>query len=278
MNTLDIQRLLAAAGYYSGDLDNDHGPKMETAISALLGNRSSELPKRWASWGKRRRAVAAGQLVLKYAGFDEVGGIDGFVGPSTEYALGLWDYVKIHGRRPAADWRPDDIEQGSEAAEELDLSQWPRQNALTKFYGTPGGPQCTRGKVNLPFKMKIAWNRRQTISRFSCHEKVADSAERVYGKIASAYSPEAISRLGFDLFGGCYNFRKKRGGSTLSTHAYGVAIDTDPERNRLKWGRDRANLALPECEEFWKCWESEGWISLGRLRNFDWMHTQAARL
>ena len=25
-------------------------------------------------------------------------------------------------------------------------------------------------------------------------------------------------------------------------------------------------------------WEEEGWISLGRARDFDWMHVQAARL
>jgi hypothetical protein len=149
---------------------------------------------------------------------------------------------------------------------------------MTRFYGKPGGPQCTAGKVTLPFRMKIAWARSKAISHFSCHEKVADSAERVYQKIASAYSPEDITRLGFDIFGGCYNFRKKRGGSTLSAHAYGVAIDHDPERNRLRWGRPHATLSLPECQEFWKCWESEGWVSLGRERNFDWMHVQAAGL
>jgi len=33
-----------------------------------------------------------------------------------------------------------------------------------------------------------------------------------------------------------------------------------------------------DCEAFWKAWEEEGWLSLGRSRNFDWMHVQACRL
>lgn len=52
----------------------------------------------------------------------------------------------------------------------------------------------------------------------------------------------------------------------------------DPERNRLKWGRDRASLARPEYDPWWRCWEEEDWVSLGRARNFDWMHVQAAKV
>ena len=69
-----------------------------------------------------------------------------------------------------------------------------------------------------------------------------------------------------------------RGGTRLSTHAWGIAIDWDPERNQLKWGRDRAAFADAAYEPWWQAWESEGWVSLGRERNFDWMHVQAARL
>lgn len=277
MNALDIQRLLTTVGYYDGDLDGDIGPKSRDGIQKLLVSRASELPPNWYRWGWSRRSVAAGQLILKHAGYDEVGAIDGLVGPSTKHALGLWDYVKIHGKCPPTDWRVDEQNQINKNVH-LQKNNWPLQRHMTRFYGQPGGPQCTAGKVDLPFKMRIAWNRRKKISRFSCHEKVADSAERVYRKIASVYSPQQISSLGFDLFGGCYNYRKKRGGSTLSTHAYGVAIDHDPERNQLKWNSSRAKLASPECIEFWRIWESEGWLGLGPARNFDWMHVQAARL
>lgn len=276
---IDVLRLLTAAGYYAGDIDGDIGPKAEAGIDKLLGKHLSELSADPANWSLKRRSIAALQLVLKYAGYDEVGAIDGLAGTMTDYAYGLYEYEKLHGKRPAADWRPDDFEPVTDdEPPELEKNVWPYQRDMTKIFGTPGGSQCTAGKVNLPFKMRIAWDLDETVSRFSCHEMVADSAQRVYERVSSAYSPEDISRHGFDLFGGCYNYRKKRGGRTLSTHAYGIAIDHDPIQNRLKWGRDRAHLATKECEEFWKCWEAEGWLSLGRARNFDWMHVQAARL
>ena len=255
----DKQRVLAAAGYYEGEIDGIVGPKTRSAAATLLTAEFGEV-----GWIRDRMIIAATQVALKRLGHDP-GDIDGFVGPRTQYALESWKHQSVHGSPLSENWRPDD-------------HVWPDQRDMTKFYGRPGGPQCTAGKVTPPFPMIIAWNRRQTISHFSCHEMVADSAERVYRKIFSAYSVEDISRLGFDLFGGCYNYRKKRGGSTLSTHAYGAAIDTDPERNQLRWGRDRAFLASHECEEFWRIWESEGWVSLGRALNFDWMHVQAARL
>lgn len=53
---------------------------------------------------------------------------------------------------------------------------------------------------------------------------------------------------------------------------------TPPDRNQLKMGRDRAVFARPDYDVWWRCWEEEGWTSLGRTRNYDWMHVQAARL
>lgn len=275
MDKRSIQRLLKSAGYYHGDIDGDFGPKSIAAVDQMLGANSSKLQSGHTRWGRSRRAVAAGQLALKKAGYDQVGVIDGLYGPSTEYALTLWNNFIETGETELT-WRD-----GEEDDQDTFLAEtWPRQlqSELTRFYGDAGGAQCTAGKVRLPFPMKIAWNKRQRINSFSCHELVAQSAEDCYRRIASEYSPEDISRLGFDLFGGCYNYRKKRGGSTLSTHAWGISIDTDPERNRLKWGSDRALLASQDCLGFWRIWEDAGWVSLGRARNYDWMHVQAARL
>ena len=69
-----------------------------------------------------------------------------------------------------------------------------------------------------------------------------------------------------------------RGAKTWSMHAYGIAVDLDPERNQLKWGRDKAVFARPEYVPFWNIVESEGATSLGRARNYDWMHFQFANL
>jgi hypothetical protein len=69
-----------------------------------------------------------------------------------------------------------------------------------------------------------------------------------------------------------------RGSSRMSTHAWAIAIDWDPDNNQLQWGRDRATLARPEYRDWWEIWEREGWLSLGRVKNYDWMHIQAAKL
>jgi hypothetical protein len=152
---------------------------------------------------------------------------------------------------------------------------WPRQSECMTFYGSPGENQTT---LILPFPMKVAWDKKHIITKFSVHKKVHDSAKRAFTEIAKAYDEQQRAALGIDLWGGCLNVRKMRGGSSWSMHSWGIAIDFDPERNALKATSKTARLAKPDCVEFWKIWESEGWVSLGRTRNFDWMHVQAARL
>ena len=152
---------------------------------------------------------------------------------------------------------------------------WPRQADVFRYYGQPGEHQTT---LVLPFPMKVAWDKAHLIAKFSVHEKVHDSAKRCFARIADAYDEKKRAALGLDLWGGCLNVRKMRGGSSWSMHSWGIAIDFDPERNTLKWSKAKARLAKPDCVAFWKIWEEEGWISLGRARDYDWMHVQAARL
>lgn len=152
---------------------------------------------------------------------------------------------------------------------------WPRQSGVRTFYGTVGKNQTM---LILPFPMKLAWDKRKVVTKFSIHQKAHDSAKWCFEQIALAYDEKQRAELGLDLFGGCLNVRPMRGGSDYSMHAWGIAIDFDPDRNQLKWDKRKARLARPDAETFWKIWESEGWVSLGRTRNFDWMHVQAARL
>jgi hypothetical protein len=132
--------------------------------------------------------------------------------------------------------------------------------------------------LDLPYPLRLSWETNTTVQRTRCHAKVKDSLARVLTNVLAAYGQQRIRELRLDLFGGGYNLRDKRGGSSLSTHAWGIAFDFDPDRNQLKWTRDRASFARPEYDAWWKCWEDEGWVSLGRTRNYDWMHVQAARV
>lgn len=262
LSNSDIQRLLLATGRYQGKVDGDIGPKSSAAIQTTLYAVTDDLPLGWDAFPISRKAVLAAQVTLKALGFDP-SPLDGFNGMLTQEAFTSWAYEQRHGVKPK-EWRPDD--------------QWGTQKEVEKVFGKAGGAQCTAGVVQLPFPMRLAWYTSKKIKTFNCHELVAASAQRAYERIASSYSQKDIPKHGFDLFGGCFNYRKKRGGATLSMHAYGVAIDHDPERNQLKWGRDRAYLAQDVCKPFWDAWEAEGWTSLGKANNFDWMHVQAPKV
>lgn len=155
---------------------------------------------------------------------------------------------------------------------------YPRQADMVAFYGAAGGAACTAGKVKLPFPFVIAWAPDQRVSTFSCHARLEAPMTAIFAEAAKHYGEERFRALRLDRFGGCYNYRPMRGGSALSTHAWGAAVDLDPERNQLTWGADKAAFAAPEYEAFWQIVEAHGAVSLGRSRNRDWMHFQFARL
>lgn len=149
---------------------------------------------------------------------------------------------------------------------------WPRQDAVAAFYGPAGGPACTAGRCVLPFAFPLAWDDSQRVSQFACHTKVAAALTGIFADAAKHYGEVEFRRLRLDRFGGCYNYRPMRGGTALSMHSWGIAVDLDPINNQLKWGKDRAAFARPEYEPFWRIVEAAGARSLGRVKNFDWMH------
>jgi hypothetical protein len=66
-----------------------------------------------------------------------------------------------------------------------------------------------------------------------------------------------------------------RGGSQMSMHSWGIALDFDANRNQLRWSSAKAAFAQPEYDAWWAAWEREGWTSLGRTYDYDWMHVEA---
>jgi hypothetical protein len=152
---------------------------------------------------------------------------------------------------------------------------WPTQAAVPAFYGPVGSGQKL---FELPYPMVLAWDRRRVVTRISLHHKVGPSAQRVLTRVAQMYSKQEMSDLGLNIFGGSYNVRKMRGGNSWSMHSWGIAIDFDPERNTMHQRAPSARLSHDDALPFWRAWEAEGWLSLGRARNFDWQHVQAARL
>jgi len=214
------------------------------------------------------------------------GAVDGISGKATVAAIRAFQRVHgltadgIAGPKTLAELFPApiperDVDPPDDPGRTHHENEWPRQKDVATFFGEVGKHQTM---LELPYPMRLAWDLRQPVKRFSIHEKVHDSALRCFERIADAYDAEARRLTGIDLFGGCLNVRKMRGGSSWSMHSWAIAIDFDPARNQLRWDRTKARLALPDCRTFWQIWESEGWLSLGRARDMDWMHVQAAKL
>lgn len=138
-------------------------------------------------------------------------------------------------------------------------------------YGKPGENQVY---CSLPYPMKLAWDESVTINRFNCHEVFKPILQDILKDTLNHYGIERIKEMGLDKFGGCLNIRKMAGGSQLSVHSWGLAVDLDPSNNQLKWNKEKARLALPEYKRFWEIVERHGCFSLGRIKDYDWMHFQ----
>lgn len=139
-------------------------------------------------------------------------------------------------------------------------------------YGQPGDPTKQTILV-LPYPMRIAWDTSKTVSKIQCHKLVAESLKNVFTDLLSAYGLPKLQSLGIDLFGGCLNVRLQRGSKTKwSRHAWGIAIDLDPARNQLKWGKDKATFAKPEYKEMTDIFYNHGFIGYGKEKNYDFMH------
>jgi hypothetical protein len=201
-------------------------------------------------------------LILKQGNFDP-GPIDGFIGPQTRYALERWQ----NAQRAASPNLLDSVRSN--------IFPWPREKDVPDYFGAPGSNLIT---MPLPYPMFLAWDTSTKIRKFAINKACADSAQSVLKGVLKHYGPELVNTLGLSLFSGCYNNRSKRGGHTKSMHAYGVAIDFDSEHNQMRWGSDRARFAKSDYDAWWGYWEEAGGVSLGRERNYDWMHVQATRL
>lgn len=170
------------------------------------------------------------------------------------------------------------------------MSQWPLQKDLKTFYGNPdrngdGRADLQWERENLirvlpPWPMVAAWAPDTPIKSFWCHLKCAPSLQTVLTDIwRNVYSQNlsGIQHDGLHLFGGCYNFRMVRGGTMLSVHAYGAAIDLNPEDNPLgdPWNPAKRG-GMPQSVV--AAFERQGWEFGGRWKRPDAQHFQAARV
>ena len=150
---------------------------------------------------------------------------------------------------------------------------WPKsdQTSLRKFYGNPGD-ESNLVSITFPYPMYYGG---KLVKTTRVHKKCAESLVRILNAIKDKYisSRPDVAEEAQD-YGGIYNFRMKRGGSTYSLHAFGAAIDLDADDNAFKdhWPLT-ADMPLEVMEEFAK----EGWLPAGPFWGYDSMHFQATQ-
>lgn len=162
-------------------------------------------------------------------------------------------------------------------------SPWPLQKDADQFYGNPRGSNGHANPLweekNLVF-VSTPWNMfyagKPTKPRIRIHRKAAESLKRVLTEIwdKSAHSQAQIDAWGMSDWSGSYNYRLKRGGSTLSMHSYGAAVDFDADRNGFGDKTPHFAGAQPVLDAF----KREGWVWGGTWSKPDGMHWQAARV
>jgi hypothetical protein len=143
---------------------------------------------------------------------------------------------------------------------------------ITK-YGKPN--ETGRGyltQIQVPYPMRLAWDTKVKVNKISCHKLIAPNLTNVFNEILAHYGKDAISDFGIDLYGGCFNYRKMRNGVSWSKHAWGIAIDLDPDHNRLEQNAISARFSREEYRPMIDIFYRNGFLNLGIERDYDYMH------
>lgn len=192
------------------------------------------------------------QIGLKTLNFDP-GEADGLAGPKTAEALAKsaaarfgskQEAVKADGYRPP---RPR-----------------PTTSDKTRLFGTAGSPPMAL--FTPPYPMVYEG---KPVSKIGCHKLIEEPLKAALEEIAGK-GKAWIEKYGLNLYAGCFNFRRSRGGSTLSDHAWAIAIDLNPDANgnHQDWnpGAKAANGTYEMPKEAVKIFQKHG-FQVGFLRS-----------
>lgn len=134
-------------------------------------------------------------------------------------------------------------------------------------------PNGTYGDKTATYKTNVD----KLIVTLKVHEKEKSSIEKCYIDIKKEYGLEKIYELGLNTSSGTYNARTMRGGTSYSMHSWGIAIDILAGLNGLKTKSPKAQFSKPEYKRFLEIMEQNGWYSLGKRYDFDYMHFQTVK-
>jgi hypothetical protein len=119
---------------------------------------------------------------------------------------------------------------------------WPKENVaeLNAFYGNPTG---TNGEAAPAWQAKnlVAWvppypmfysdAHKSPLHSLRVHQKCHEAFDAAFLEVLKTLGYEYIKAHRLDISGGTFCYRVQRGGSRLSVHSWGCAIDMDPAHN-----------------------------------------------
>ena len=141
--------------------------------------------------------------------------------------------------------------------------------SLNEFYGDPRGRNGNASpkwySANMvkwvpPYQIYYSDGKKTPFKFLMVHQKCLQTFQTAYTDVLKHIGQEQISKLRLDISGGAFCYRLERGGSSLSVHSWGCAIDMDPAHNPFphKWkqgGIDPTFCQIMESHGFW--WRGE---------------------
>jgi len=81
----------------------------------------------------------------------------------------------------------------------------------------------------IPFPLRLSWKPHVLTKYIQCHRDIGEALIDALHEIGQYKGVDWLGDKRYDYYGGCFNFRKKRGQGQLSVHSYGIAIDLNPQ-------------------------------------------------
>lgn len=116
--------------------------------------------------------------------------------------------------------------------------------------------------VPLPGPLPLGWDRKKFASRVRVNQAIADEVQALFSELVWAGVWGHLS-----TYDGGYTWRLQRGGSKVSTHGYGAALDFDAPWNKLGDEPKMHPLVV-------RVFKKRGWTWGGQWKRPDGMHFQ----
>ncbi len=152
---------------------------------------------------------------------------------------------------------------------------WPNQTAVRSGKSIFGAAGDESNLVAISPAYPLFYDGK-SVSSIRVHKSIALDVQQALREVLEYYGHDEIERLGLNQYGGSYAYRQTTNGSSLSMHAWGIALDWAVSSNGYSTKSPRATLAHEDCKKWWEIWESHGAVSMGRVYDYDWMHLQFA--